>query len=179
MARLSQGLAEGFERWWVEGDGGLFYPNFRPANAGLLAGLDAGWLRLPADWLERHADWPIPRDPPAATGGVQIRLDVLAQDERALYVSGVANAGGMRDQEVELVLRAGKRALVFPAHSVPRADLEEASPEVAASLFGTGFRALVPKQALPAGRYTLGILVRHAGRERLSYRRPPIEITGP
>jgi hypothetical protein len=110
---------------------------------------------------------------------VRIRLDVVAQDEGALYVSGVANAGGTRDQEVELVLRAGERALVFPAHSIPRADLEEASPEVAGSLLRTGFRALIPKQALPAGRYTLGILVRHAGGERLSYRRRPIEITAP
>lgn len=178
LPRLSQRLAEGYERWWVRGDGGLQYPDFRTANALLLEGLDAGWLRPPPGWLERHAAWPIPRDPPKADNAVSFHLDVVSEDDAALYVSGWAHAGSSIGQEVEIVLRTRGRTLVFPTTAIPRPDLPRNHPEQARVLAESGFRSILPKRAVPAGRYRLGVLVRRAGREHLSYQRRPIDVGG-
>lgn len=177
VAVLTTALAEGYERWWLRGDGGLYHPDFRTANEALLRGLDAGWLRPPPEWLDAHAAWPIPRDPPRADGAVRFQLDVTGQDERAVYLSGWAHAGAAREQDVELVLRDESRTLVFPATSVLRGDLDPDEPGTLRSLAHSGFRVLVPRQALPPGRYTVGVLVRRGGREHLSYRRHPLEVT--
>ncbi len=174
---LSQRLAEGYERWWLEGNGGLQYPDFRTADTHLLGGLDAGWLRPPPAWLDRHAAWPIPRDPPPADGAVEVRLDLVSQDERALFLSGWARAGSAEGQAVEIVLRSPQRALVFPARSVPRVDLPAGRPELARHLLMSGFRVIVPKQALPAGRYRVGVLVRRGGREHLTMLRRQVEVS--
>ena len=178
VATRSERLAQGYEQWWSQGDGGLFHPDFRSADAILLHGLEAGWLRLPPDWLERHAAWPIPRDAPVADQGVRYQLDVVNQDAHSFYVSGWARAGGStRGQQVEIVLLDQREARVFPAVSVVRADLDP-SAATTPNLARTGFRALVPKQALPPGPYRLGILVRRAGREHLSYAPRPVQIRG-
>ena len=173
---LSRRLAEGYERWWVKGDGGLQYPDFRTANKRLLDGLDAGWLRVPPGWLERHAAWPIPRDPPPADGAVDLQLDVVAQDARGLYLSGWARAGSAEGQDVEIVLSGPRGDLVFPTTSVPRVDLPAGRPELTRHLLRSGFRAIVPREALRTGRYRLGVLVRRGGREHLTLLPRTIEV---
>ncbi len=173
---LSTRLAEGYERWWLRGDGGLQYPDFRTANTQLLAALDGGWLRPPPDWFERHAAWPVPRDPPPADGTVEVRLDLVSQDERALYLSGWARAGSAEGQQVEIVLRGPRRTLVFPARSIPRVDLPAGRPELTRHLLMSGFRAIVPKQALRPGRYSVGVLVRRGGREHLTMLRRQVSV---
>ena len=113
---------------------------------------------------------------PAHDQAVRFGLDVVNQDERSFYVSGWAHAGGTsRDQRVEIVLHRPDRTLVFPAVSVARGDLDEQDPATSARA-RTGFRALVSKQALPPGRYRLGVLVRRAGREHLSYALRPVDV---
>jgi hypothetical protein len=177
VALLSTQLAEGYERWWVQGGSGLAHPDFRSAEATVLHGLAAGWLRLPPEWLERHAAWPIPRDPPRADSAVQFALDLVGQDEHSFYVSGWARAGASsRGQEVELVLRGRERSYVFPAVTVARADLDREKPGQLRGLAESGFRVLVSKQALAPGRYRLGVLVRRGGHEHLSYQQRPVEV---
>jgi hypothetical protein len=177
VALLSTQLAEGYERWWTEGGRGLAHPDFRSADATVLHGLAAGWLRLPPEWLERHAAWPIPRDPPRADSDVRFALDLVGQDEHSFYASGWARAGASsRGQEVELVLRGRQRSYVFPAVTVARADLDPGDPEQVRGLAGSGFRVLVSKQALAPGHYRLGVLVRRGGHEHLSYQKRPVEV---
>lgn len=177
VALLSTQLAEGYERWWAEGGSGLAHPDFRSAEVTVLRGLAAGWLRLPPEWLEHHAAWPIPRDPPRADSGVHFALDLVGQDEHSFYVSGWARAGSSsHGQAVELVLSGRQRSYVFPAVTVVRADLDREDPAQLRSLAESGFRVLVSKQALAPGRYRLGVLVRRGGHEHLSYQRRPVEV---
>jgi hypothetical protein len=175
VPELAGRLARGFERWWQSGDGGLLHPEFRTANALALYALDRGWLHIPPHWLERFAAWPIPRDPPAADRAVELRFDVLAQQPRAVVVSGSARAGSARGQEVEIVLRGRARTLVFPTRAVPRVDATSTA-ELAGRAPPSGFRALLPLEAVPPGRYQVGALVRRGGREHLSYLARPFEV---
>jgi hypothetical protein len=167
---FSERLERGFEYWWTTGDGGLSHPDFRKASVVLLAALDAGYLRPPPGWAERLGSDPLPVTPPPAGRSVAMGLDAVAQDDQLLLLSGWADvASGARGQEVELVLSSRKGEFVFPTYKVGRIDLPQ-------PLARSGFRAVIPKRALPPGRYRVGALVRWRGAVYLTYLKRTIEV---
>jgi hypothetical protein len=167
---FSKRLEEGFEYWWTTGDGGLAHLDFRKASVILLAALDAGYLHPPPGWAERLGSDPLPVTPPPPGRSVALGLDAVTQDDDVLLLSGWAHvAGGARGQEVEVVLSSRGRQFVFPAYEVVRIELPQ-------PLARAGFRAVIPKRALPPGRYRVGALVRRHGAEYLTYLKNPIEV---
>jgi len=167
---FSEELERGFEYWWTTGDGGLAHPEFRKASIILLAALDAGHLGPPPGWAERLGSDPLPVTPPPAGRSVSMGLDAVAQDDQVLLLSGWAYVGdGARGQEVELVLRSRKGEFVFPTYKVARIELPQ-------PLARAGFRAVIPKRALPPGRYRVGALVRWRGSVYLTYLKRDIAV---
>ena len=149
---------------------GLSHPEFRKASIILLAALDAGHLRPPPGWAERLGSDPLPVTPPPAGRLVVMALDAVAQDDEVLLLSGWANvAGGASGQEIQVVLSSGKGEFVFPAYNVVRIDLPR-------PLARSGFNAVIPKRALPPGRYRLGALVRWRGSAYLTYLKRVVEV---
>jgi hypothetical protein len=157
-------VAEGLERWWTTGEGGLLHPDARKARFYLLAALDRGLLRIPPDWVERLATAPEPRTLPESNRAARAHLDAVYQDRDAILVAGWAQTGGSdAGQPVELVLASVDRAFAAPARSVPRAYAASAPGGAGRRGAGPGFHALVDARRLPPGRYRVGALVQRAG----------------
>jgi hypothetical protein len=167
---FSEKLEHGLEYWWTTGDGGLSHPEFPKASVILLAALDAGHLRPPAGWAERLGSDPLPLTLPPAGRSVGLALDAVAQDDQVLLLCGWADvAGGAPGQVVELVLKSRRGEFVFPTYKVARIELPQ-------PLARAGFRAVIPKRALPPGRYRVGVLVRWLDAEYLTYLKRTIEV---
>ncbi len=174
---MSARLEAGLERWWTNGEGGLFYPHFEKASRLLLTGFERGVLRVPAAWISAHGAAATDEPLPEPGGSVRFRLGTLHRDAASLLVDGWAHAGNdARGQRVRLVLRSERRTLVFPAASVPRTDLAPAPGGGAQRLARSGFRLLVPAAAIPPGSYRLGVLVERAGGSWLTFRGDTLEV---
>ena len=171
---LSRRLVAGYERWWVEGDGGLFYPRFAAASRMLATGFARGVLRIPPAWLAAHAVAPREVAPPEPGAAVRYRLDALRLDADGLLVDGWAAVGGSGEARVSLVLRSPERTLAVPAHAVP-AVAAGLDPE---SRGGSGFRSLVRRTELPPGEYRVGVLVERADGAWLSFRGDELAVPG-
>jgi hypothetical protein len=173
---FSRRLEAGLERWWLTGEGGLFYPRFETASRVLLVGFERGVRRVPAAWLAAHGAAPVERRVPEAGAAVKFRLGTLHRDASALLLDGWAHVGGQsRDQRVFVALRSRERTLVFPARSVPRIDLPPDRPQ-ARALARSGFRLLAQASLLPAGAYRIGVLVEREDGAWLSFRADELRV---
>jgi hypothetical protein len=171
---LSRRLTAGYERWWLRGDGGLFYPRFAAASAMLTTGFERGVLRIPPAWLAAHAQVPREAALPEAGPAVRFRLGALRLDAGGLLAEGWAQVGGsVGEPRVALVLRSPERSLVVPTHAVPRLG-----PEGPAPAGGAGFRSLVRRADLPPGEYRVGVLVERADGAWLSFRGDALAVPG-
>jgi hypothetical protein len=185
LVKVSVNLRLGFEYWWKTGEGGLIHPSLRKANGLILTAVERGHLRLPDEFLERQAARPISVVLPRPGRSVEMAIDVLHQDERALVISGWAHfAGTAQGQQVAIVLKSRERVLVFPAHSVARADLldwfgQPQDPRRFRELADSGFRVVVHQRDIEPGRYRLGLLLRRGGHTRLGYHEEAIVVSRP
>jgi hypothetical protein len=164
---FSRKLREGYERWWTNGDGGLFYPRFASASRILLTGYQRGVLRPPPAWFAAHGVLPREASLPEPGSAVRFRIGTLHLGEHGLLVDGWAQMGGTGPlaPRFSLVLRSPERTLLVPTWAVPVATEDEATPRAG----GAGFRSLVPRASLPAGRYRVGLLVERADGAWLSF----------
>lgn len=175
---FSRRLAVGYERWWVSGDGGLFYPGFASASRALLTGFERGVLRVPPAWFAAHGAVPQESALPEPGRSVHFRLGTLHLDADGLLVDGWAQVGGgdARDARVSLVLRSPERTLVVPTHAVPNlASGAEQGPRAAA---GRGFRSLLPRAALPPGDYRIGVLVERSDGAWMTFHGDRLAVPG-
>jgi hypothetical protein len=167
---LAERLEAGLERWWSSGEGGLFHPDQRKADFYLLRSYGRGMLRPTPALLARHRVAPARLPPGDADGGVRLRLDALRHADGVLLVAGAAWAGASaRDQQVELVLGSDAALYAYPAHQVVRSDVSRDDPRSAWRFRRSGFRALAATDALPPGRYRIGVRVRRGERAHLSF----------
>jgi hypothetical protein len=135
----------------------------------LLTGFERGVLRPPSAWFAKYGAQPRQASLPPASKAVRFRLGTLLLGADGLLVDGSAQleGAGVPAPLVSLVLRSPERTYVIPTRAVPDlADLDEPGRRKPAD---TGFRSLVPRAALPAGRYRLGLLVARARGASLSY----------
>jgi len=171
---FSRRLADGYERWWLRGDAGLFYPRFATASAMLTTGFARGVLRIPPAWLAAHAQRPREAPLPEPGPAVRFRLGALRLDADGLLADGWAQVGGSGGEpRFALVLRSAERSLVVPAHSVPYLGPAGAAPAGAAV-----FRSLVRRADLPPGEYRVGVLVERVDGAWLSFRGDALVVPG-
>jgi hypothetical protein len=166
---FSRRLEDGYQRWWVSGDGGLFHPRFASASRILLTGLQRGVLRPPSVWFDAHGALPREASLPAPGDALRFRLGVLQLGEDGLLADGTVEleSAGASPPRISLVLRSPARTLVFPAGSVPSVASERV--ETPRARAGLGFRSLLPRAALPPGRYRIGLLVERSDGAWLSF----------
>lgn len=77
------------------------------------------------------------------------------------YLAGWAFLEGVTDQSIFtrfLVLQSDERTLFFPMTDVDRPDVQAAFPDADSDLTHSGFSAYFSPQALPPGKYEIGIV---------------------
>ena len=93
---FSRRIEAGYERWWVNGDGGLFYPRFAAASRILLTGFERGVLRAPPAWFAEHGAVPHEAALPEPGSAVRFGIGALHLGADGLLVDGWAAGGGRR-----------------------------------------------------------------------------------
>ena len=168
--RQSRRLDDGLDDWLTRGYSGLLHLDFRKASHLLIKAYDQQLLVPPRRWIKDYAGEAIQTELPAVDRSIRMRIESVYQDDDLAFVSGWAFSGGTaRNQEVEIVLRSARAIRVFSAYEVPRADLTHLEPERMASVYGSGFRAVVSKRRVPPGEYRIGILVRRGSHAWLRF----------
>ncbi len=177
VMRLSRRLDDGLDKWLTQGHSGLFHPDFRKASHLLIKAYDQHLLVPPRRWFKDYAGDAIQTELPVANRSMRMRIESVYEDDDLAFVSGWAFSGGTaRNQEVEIVLRSPKAIRVFSAYEVPRADLTHLEPEQIASVYGSGFRAVVSKRRVPPGEYQIGVLVRRGSHAWLAFGNRKIHV---
>lgn len=170
VMRQSRRLDDGLDDWLTRGYSGLLHLDFRKASQLLIKAYDRRLLVPPRRWFKQYAGEAIQTELPAVGRSIRMRIESVYQDDDLAFVSGWAFSGGTaRNQEVEIVLRSPRAIRVFSAYEVPRADLTHLEPERMASVYGSGFRAVVSKRRVPPGEYRIGILVRRGSHAWLRF----------
>ncbi len=156
---FSRRLEAGYERWWVSGDGGLFYPRFASASRILLTGFERGVLRAPPAWFSAHGAVPREAALPEPGPAVRFGIGTLHLGDDGLLVDGWAQMDDddAQGRRVSLVLRSPERTLVVPTRVVP--NLGSGALAELRRPVGPGFRSLVRRADLPPGEYRVGVLV--------------------
>jgi hypothetical protein len=175
---FSRRIETGYERWWVNGDGGLFYPRFAEASRILLTGFERGVLRVPPAWFVEHAAAPREAALPEPSPAVRFGIGALRLGTDGLLIDGWAQVGGgdAFERRVFLVLRSPARTLLVPTHAVP-------NPESGALVeprrgLASGFRSLVRRADLPSGEYRVGVLVEHPDGAWLTFHDQRLAVPG-
>jgi hypothetical protein len=175
---FSRRLEAGYERWWVSGDGGLFYPRFAEASRILLTGFQRGVLRAPTAWFAAHGA--VPREAAVPEPGLAVRFGIGALHLGAdgLLVDGWAQVGeaDALERRVSLVLRSPRRTLMVPTHSVP--NLGSGVEMGLRRPLGPGFRSLVRRAALPPGEYRVGVLIERPDGAWLTFHDDRLAVPG-
>jgi hypothetical protein len=156
---FSRRIEAGYERWWVNGDGGLFYPRFAAASRILVTGFERGVLRAPPAWFAEHGAVPHEAALPEPGPAVRFGIGALRLGADGLLVDGWAEVGGgdAFERRVFLVLRSPARTLLVPTRAVP--SLASGAPAALRPGVAPGFRSLVRRADLPSGDYRVGVLV--------------------
>jgi hypothetical protein len=159
--RISRRLEDGIDTWLTQGNEGLVHPDFLKASMLLTRAYDRGLMAPPRRWVEEHAGEPIRTELPDPGGAIRMRIDAVYEDDVMAFVSGWAFGGGSAiNQQVAIVLHSPRAVRIFGAHEVPRADLTYLDLDEMGAIYGSGFRAIVPKRRMPPGTYRVGVLVR-------------------